>query len=291
MFRQMECFVLTASLGSFAKAAEQLYLSAPAVSRQIGLLEARIGVQLVERSNKGISLTKAGKVFYDEAVCILNRTQQAIQKAREASDLQEIVLGVLDSMNAPIISKIYPQFVGSNKHYRVSLRRFDFRQVENCLIHHDADVCLVYGRTGSRCEQIEYRMLFCDLVVACVDPASELAKRESISFRDFRNEQVMMISPGCSDFHDSLCAELKLKESSISVYRTNDDEMTNLEDYFHKRLVPCFGASKLLKSCDMYTVKPLLPPMTIELGALYRKEDASKLAAFLDELERAFQDL
>jgi len=187
--------------------------------------------------------------------------------------------------------KICPQFAGENAHYRVSLRRFEFKQVESCLIDHDADVCLVYGRTGSRCEQIVYRKLLCDQVIACVNPTSSLARQEAVSFEDFRNQQISTLSPGCSDFHDSLCARLALDEPSISIRQTNDDIMTNLENYLLRPFLPFFGASKLLKSHDMYTVKPLLPPMTIELGALYRKEDSDMLGPFLDVLQNAYQSL
>lgn len=47
--------------GSFSKAAEALFISAPAVIKQINLLEARLNVRLFERTHRGLQLTKAGE--------------------------------------------------------------------------------------------------------------------------------------------------------------------------------------------------------------------------------------
>ena len=55
--RQLDTFLKTAELGSFGKAADALFISAPAVIQQINLLEAECGVRLFVRSNHGVRLT------------------------------------------------------------------------------------------------------------------------------------------------------------------------------------------------------------------------------------------
>ena len=61
---QLETFIRVADAGSFNKAAEQAYITPTAVLKQINLLEADLGVQLFERTHRGLSLTKAGSSLY-----------------------------------------------------------------------------------------------------------------------------------------------------------------------------------------------------------------------------------
>lgn len=82
--KELKSFLITALAGSFQKASEQLYLSSTALIKQINALEDEVGVPLFHRTNKGLSLTEAGKVFYDAAHDILTRYHNAIRSAKEA---------------------------------------------------------------------------------------------------------------------------------------------------------------------------------------------------------------
>ena len=65
--RHLDTFIQTADSGSFLKAAERMYISANAVTKQINLLEDRLGVKLFVRSSQGLTLTEAGRMIYSEA--------------------------------------------------------------------------------------------------------------------------------------------------------------------------------------------------------------------------------
>ena len=58
------------SHGSFSKAAQALFLTQPAVSRQVAKLEREVGVRLLERTPGGLRLTDAGRVAVDRAEAI-----------------------------------------------------------------------------------------------------------------------------------------------------------------------------------------------------------------------------
>ena len=57
---QLDTFICVVEAGSFSKAADKLYISPPAVIKQINLLESSLGVKLFERSHRGLTLTNAG---------------------------------------------------------------------------------------------------------------------------------------------------------------------------------------------------------------------------------------
>lgn len=62
---QISCFLAVADRLSFSKAAQELYISQPAVSKQIALMEQEFGVPLFDRTRKTIQLTEAGRLFYE----------------------------------------------------------------------------------------------------------------------------------------------------------------------------------------------------------------------------------
>ena len=82
---QLKYFVAVAEHRSFSKAAEQYYLTQTGVSQQVQKLEETIGVQLIDRKTRPISLTPMGTVFLREVRAILMKLDHAIQRTREAS--------------------------------------------------------------------------------------------------------------------------------------------------------------------------------------------------------------
>lgn len=94
---QLRCFVAVATELHFGRAAALLHMTQPPLSRQIQLLEHELGVQLLERSGAGVSLTPAGDTFLREAQDILRRSQAAVLAARRAmrSDSGSVTLGYI----------------------------------------------------------------------------------------------------------------------------------------------------------------------------------------------------
>ena len=58
---QLETFITVAESGSFAKAADKLYISPTAVIKQINILESNLDIKLFNRTHRGLTLTAAGK--------------------------------------------------------------------------------------------------------------------------------------------------------------------------------------------------------------------------------------
>lgn len=75
-FHELLVFRRTVEVGNVTHAAEQLHVSQPAVSRTLANLESRLGVELLRRSKRGVSVTEAGQDFYQQAVEILDRLDE-----------------------------------------------------------------------------------------------------------------------------------------------------------------------------------------------------------------------
>ena len=90
--RQLSYFVAIVEEGTFSAAARRLHVSQPPLSQQIKLLEQELGVSLMERGARKITLTDAGRLLYQRAQHILELTQTTV---RELEDLERGLAGTL----------------------------------------------------------------------------------------------------------------------------------------------------------------------------------------------------
>lgn len=107
--KQIEIFIKVAKLKSFSKAAEEIFLSQPAVSAQISSLEKELDSQLFNRSSKDIGLTEAGEAFLKYAIGIMNMFNSAVSTL---SSLNDNVFGTLNlSVSTTPCNSIVPALI------------------------------------------------------------------------------------------------------------------------------------------------------------------------------------
>lgn len=118
--RELECFVAVADNLSFSKAARQLHLSQPPLSRQIQALEKKLGTKIFARSAHAVTLTCAGARFLDDARAILRHVDHATRAIRydahgETGRLRLAFIGAL------VDERLIRLFQRFRKHYPASL--------------------------------------------------------------------------------------------------------------------------------------------------------------------------
>lgn len=99
--RQLLTFVRVAETGSLTQAAEKLYITPAAVMKQMNALEARLELRLIERSNQGVRLTRAGEYLYGEALKLIAASDAAVERAREIQSREGRVIRVGSSFLNP----------------------------------------------------------------------------------------------------------------------------------------------------------------------------------------------
>jgi len=92
--RQLRYFVAVARERNFTRAAEQLNIAQPPLSRQIQLLEEDVGVPLLIRNTRPVRMTDAGRLFYEQAVQVLGRVDQMKTSTRQVGLGQRSVLSI-----------------------------------------------------------------------------------------------------------------------------------------------------------------------------------------------------
>lgn len=97
--RQLRYFIAVARERNFSRAAEILHMAQPPLSRQIQLLEEELGVLLIDRSHRPLTLTEAGRFFYQQAGQIIARTEHVREQTRRIglSRRERYIIGCVGS--------------------------------------------------------------------------------------------------------------------------------------------------------------------------------------------------
>lgn len=110
--RHLRYFVAVAKYLSFNRAAGDLYISQPALSRQIKNLEDELGVALFIRESNGLTLTQAGHYFLEQAEDILRRSNTAVQiiQARYSSANEALSIGYIPTILQSFLGEALHRF-------------------------------------------------------------------------------------------------------------------------------------------------------------------------------------
>lgn len=119
--RHLRYFVAVAAHGSFNRAAQILYLTQPALSRQVKDLEEELGVTLLIRGTNAVTLTKAGERFYEEAREVLARADLAVQRIRSEARIEVLRIGYAPSATADILPQVLKKFHAVQPNVRIEL--------------------------------------------------------------------------------------------------------------------------------------------------------------------------
>src|SRR6266516_4825585 len=126
--RQLRYFVAVAEEGNISRDAQKIFLTQPALSRQIKALENEIGQCLLERKAHSIRLTPAGEMLLREARELLQRADEMLERVRAVGKGVRLRVGYAPSLASGLLSGAVESFAQKHAHARVDL--FDLSSKE-----------------------------------------------------------------------------------------------------------------------------------------------------------------
>jgi DNA-binding transcriptional LysR family regulator len=123
----MKAFRRIVERGSFARAAEDLGVSPALLSREIKLLEESLGTTLLTRTTRSMSLTDAGRLYFDEAAGILDAVTQVESRIRDGAGAVRghLKVNASSSFGQTVIAPILPPFLEAYPELRLTLSMDD----------------------------------------------------------------------------------------------------------------------------------------------------------------------
>jgi DNA-binding transcriptional LysR family regulator len=187
--RHLHMLQVIATRGSMARAADELALSQPAISKAIADLEHDLGVALLSRSSRGAELTPSGKVLVRRGRVIFDELKQALHEIENLSDptVGEVRIGAVESLS-PFISTIIER---TSRHYPKITYRVMFGDVSSLIkATRDRALDLVIARAilAESETDLNAEILFRDRIVVVVAHTHPLARRKKVALLDLLDE-------------------------------------------------------------------------------------------------------
>ncbi|MFD5007309.1 LysR family transcriptional regulator [Streptomyces mutabilis] len=194
--RLLRCFAAVAEEGSLTRAAERLYVSQPALTKQIRRLEAGLGVDLFTRSRTGMALTEPGRTLARRVPALLAGWDAALRETRSAASRAARVLrvGFLASAANEATQPIVAEFARRRPGWRADMRQAAWSNPSAGLADSDVDVALVRLPFPGQ-EALRVLPLFSEPRCVALAETHPLAARETIAFRELWDEPFVTAPP------------------------------------------------------------------------------------------------
>ncbi len=140
-----QLFVRAAEAGSFSRAARDLNLTQPTVTKHVAALEKQLGARLLNRNTRGLSLTEVGALYYDKCKAIVDSIEEAddIVHARQGQVRGTLRIGTSVAFGRRVITPLALEFMKRHPQLRIDL---SFEDTYVDLVARGIDVAIRMGK-------------------------------------------------------------------------------------------------------------------------------------------------
>jgi DNA-binding transcriptional LysR family regulator len=187
--RLLRSFVVVAAEGSLTAAAAQLFISQPALSKQIQQLEGQLGTLLFSRSRAGMTLTSAGEALATTIPAVLAGLAEALRETKAAASAEARVLrvGFMSSAANEATQQIIAAFARRRPDWRVDLRQANWSDATAGLAGGDADAALLRSPFPGQ-DDVRVEVLLTEPRWVVLPATHPLSTRDQIAFHELWDE-------------------------------------------------------------------------------------------------------
>ncbi|UAB71985.1 LysR family transcriptional regulator [Vibrio sp. SCSIO 43132] len=211
--KPLRYFVAVAETGNVTKAAAKLNIAQPALSIAIKKLEAELELSLFHRDERKLALTDEGRVLLPFAKGILQQLNDAKLAMEELKGLEkgEVRLGVPSMMGSYYFPEILMAFKASYPNLKLTIVEAGTQSVRKMLLNGELDIGVVINENVP--DVLDVDPIFRSQMVAVVGEHHPLTTKESISYQEFFEQELVMFKKGYfhRDFIDEICESNQLK--------------------------------------------------------------------------------
>jgi len=228
-----EVFFEVARLKSFTKASQVLYISQPAISRNIKELESEYKESLFERKGNSISLTEAGQMVFNSLLKARSIEKQLEYDMSILHDQYkakgELKLGASTTVALYIIPPILSGFHQKHQHVAISLLNRNSETVLQALLAHEIDLGIIEGR--NKLPRVKSEHFLTDEVVAVCSPKNPISKKQKLRLNEIINQPIALRENGSGTLaalkHALALHRIKLSDLKVNVRLGGTEALKN----------------------------------------------------------------
>lgn len=280
--RQLEYFQMASRLKNITRAAERLRVSQPNITVAIKKLEAELGIQLFDRSQKQLALTPEGAVFLNRIELALRNIQDAVLEVNDYKQLQKgtIKIGIPSMIGAYLFPKIFSSFQKQYSHLDIYLYEEGSMAIREQLERDELDFGIVI--ISNAAQSLQLLPMSTSQIAACVPENHPLAAKKSIGIQDLTDADLIMLKEG--SFLRHLVLD-KLKAANIApniVLESNQIE--TIKGLVSSGVGLAFLLDFIVEGTPGIKALPLDEPIFVDVGLAWKKDRYISKAAqsFMD---------
>lgn len=289
---RLETFIRVADAGSFNKAAEESHITPTAVIKQINLLEADLGIQIFERTHRGLALTKAGISLYKDAKYIIGYCRDSVTRAKNAmqEDTNIIRIGTSPMTPAQILVELWPKIHALCPEIKFQLIPFEntpenAREILANLGQNIDVVAGIFDETMLNVRQCSGFEISREPLCCAVSIHHRLADKNKLEVQDLYGENLMLMHRGWSHYVDRLRDDIWKNHDQINII--------DFDFYDVGVFNRCENSNDILMAVGAWAnVHPLLKVIpvrwehTIPYGLLHSKTPSRTVKYFLSAVQK-----
>ncbi|MGG7078377.1 LysR family transcriptional regulator [Clostridium sardiniense] len=276
--KHLKYFIAIAEEGNITSAAKRLHISQPPLSMQLKLLEEELGMTLVERGSRNITLTDAGRLLYKHACKIVSLTTTAIKEIEDFDNGVKgtLRLGTISSSGTALLSHRMIEFHKDNPNISFEVHEGTTFEMLDMLEDNTIEVAMV--RTPFKAKNVAFHYLESEPMVAVAreEHFSDI-KEDIISIDKLDNKPLIFYRR----YESLLTSAFEKNNVKLNSFCKNDDARTTLlwaKAGLGIAVIPK-SAAKIIEDNNLKTKVIDETNLYTRLGVIYRKSTNLSKAA------------
>lgn len=293
--QQIQVFLKVAESGSLSKAAEALYVTPASIMRQMNLLENRLGLKLLTRTNHGIRLTASGEHVYQAAKHLAAEAEATLHQARAIEQREAKTIRIGSSFLRPgnVLIDLWNRVAPAPNAYRFKLIPYDDDREQILSVIDSLGSRMDFMVGSLNAQQMIERASYLELgdyhICVALPRSHPLASHALLQPEDLHGERLIVIPSGVTAELDAIRHWLENNHPQITIEDT--DRFYDINTFNH-----CEETGALLLTFDAWaSVHPSLVTVpvnwsfTAPYGLLYSPSITGEAAEFLRILQKALK--
>ena len=287
--RHLRYFIAVAEELHFGRAARKLGITQPPLSLQIQRLEAELGVQLFERTNRRVQLTPAGKTLLEEGRHVVADFNSATDAARRAARGETGSLTVAFAASVMFLSlpRIIRRFRTQFPNVRLELRELPTGPQIIALRNGELDIGFL--REPSRDAELTTETVMREGLLLALSKRHELASRKRLRLADVANEDFVLfprdLAPGLYAHVLAVCAEAGVHPRIVQTSRELYTTVSLVEAGLGVTIIPASVRQMGWRGVRYYPIGS--PSASTRIDAAWRSDNRSPILPAFLEIARA----
>ncbi|NLJ58623.1 MAG: LysR family transcriptional regulator [Tissierellia bacterium] len=192
--RILEYFIAVAEHQNFSRASDVLHISQPTLSRQIALLEEEMGTPLLIRTKPNVQLTLAGEVCLEKSKYILDQYKSmkyTISEIRKGN-VGSVSIGYVNLSQFKVLSNAIEHLHEKHPEIKLKVKQMSLPEIQEAILNKELDIGFDMRISIDESEDILYKKISDSRLYAVVPGKHKFANRESISFKELKDEKLVL---------------------------------------------------------------------------------------------------